>query len=319
MSKELLLKKFKDVLDAADKPHPRYRDRERSRFPTGILSLDIALEEIDGLPSGRIVQLVGDTGSGKSTVALNFIRARQALSPDEYQLYVDFERTFTPEYAAINGINLENLIVARPDTTEQGFDIAMTFIAEEVGKLIIIDSVPAAVPSSELGKGFSDNQKMASTAYIVGRMMRNINPFLDNNDGFLVLINQYRANMNTLSPETKKPAGGFAVEYYPSYRIDTVKIKTEDDKVIIQATTRKNKSGGSSRNRAEFFITYGTGVDHKSDILALALRYDIIAKSGSWYRYNDLKAQGVDNAGNIFPIEEIYSLVLERVKNDSTC
>jgi recombination protein RecA len=297
-----LLKKFKDYIQTADVPRPH------ELVSLGPLSLNIAAGDAKGFKSGRIVQIFGKESSGKSTLSLDIIAQYQKANPDASVLYVDFERSLDEKYAAAIGVDLQRLLVARTDNMERGFDIIYACIESGI-KLIIIDSIMAGIPKVEETKDADESPKMASTAGLITIFVRKVVPLLDDNDVMLIIINQMRSNFNTMSPEKEIPGGGQALQFHSNLKLAVQKIKTEGTKQRTQVVVKKNKSD-APQGRAEFTINYGRGIDHAADIIELAESRDIVRKSGSWYTYRDLRAQGLENAAQTFPIEEIKEALL---------
>lgn len=297
-----LLKKYKEFILTADVPRPK------SKISLGPLSLNIAAGDPEGFKAGRIVQIFGKESSGKSTLALDIIAQYQSAHPEENVLYVDYERSLDDYYAAAIGVDLSSLLVARVDNMERGFDII--YAAIEAGiKLIIIDSILAGIPKVEQDKDADDNPKMASTAGIVSTFVRKVVPMLDDSNVLLIVINQMRANFNTMSPEKEVPGGGHALQFHSNLKLAVSKIKTEGDRQTTQVVVKKNKSQ-KPQGRAEFTIKYGHGIDHAADIIKLAEEKEIVQKRGAWYSYNNTQAQGLDNATQVFPIEEIRAKLM---------
>jgi recombination protein RecA len=304
--------KFGSALDKWSQFVTKASEMERHPYISlGPLSVNLAVGNPKGIEMGRIIQLVGKPSSGKSTLSLDIIRQyQQEHNADVF--YIDFERSFDPEYAQSCGVDIERVFRIHPDTTEQGFDIAEAVLQEEEHRLIVVDSVAAARPSSEDGKAYGDNPKMASSAGLLTRFCNRINPLLDNTGSTLIMINQLRKNFSMMSPETEIPFGGMALSFYTALTIHLTRIKSEDIRQTVQAVIQKNKKG-APKHRTEFKIVYGLGVDHIEDILTLAEQYNIIQKGGAWYTYGDLKVQGLQRAGEQFPIKEITQKVLEVV------
>lgn len=262
-----------------------------------------------GVRSGRLIQLIGDKSSGKTTLALDLVRNAQKIVNDKGEprgvVYVDFERTYDPAYAAICGVDTDNLFVVTPPSTELGFEIV-----EEVAKagaaLIVIDSVPAAVPSIELEKEYTEEQKMAIGASIITRFCKRIVPVLDDHNVLLVVINQWRANFSTMSKRVVSPYGPKQLQYSSSLTIELTRIKNEDVRTTVQVVVEKSKQG-KEREKAEIIIGYAQGLDIAADIILNAIERGIVTQSGAWFKYGELRAQGMENAKSIFPIEELRS------------
>lgn len=309
MSKsEALLKRFKDFIRTADIV------KERTYIPIGPLSLNLAIGDARGVQTGRIVQIFGKESSGKSTLSLDTIAQCQRANAFQI-LYVDFERSFDHEYAEACGVNLNTLLIAKPDTTETGFDIIEAAAKSGDIKLIVVDSIAATKPSSENDKDYSDNPKMASVGGLLTRFVNRIVPILDDDDVLLILLNQMRANFSTMSQEKEIPYGGLALQYNSSVKLLVQKIKTEDKRQTTQVIVRKNKVS-TPQGRTEFFIDYGAGINHRADILHLAESYEIITRKGAWYSFGDLRAQGLDNACEVFPVDDIRQILLSGTQNE---
>ncbi len=281
-------------------------------YPFSLLSLNLAIGDIRGVRSGRIIQLIGNPSSGKSTLALDLIANAQKNAIK--CAYVDFERTFDLSYSSTLGVDLKSLQMVKPDFAEQGLEITELLIKDGGVQLIVIDSIPAAVPSVESEKGYSDNEKMAVAAGYITRFCRRVIPIIDNYNALIVILNQYRANISTLARSESKPYGPRALGYASSLIIELARVKNEDLKTTVHAKATKNKMA-PERKMAEFTLVYGQGPDVVGDILTLAEQYGIVTKRGAWYVYGDLKAQGSENAKLLFPIEEIKTKLLEEISN----
>lgn len=282
-------------------------------FPFSLLSLNLAIGDVRGIRGGRLIQLIGNPSSGKSTLALDLIANAQKAGVK--CAYVDFERTFDPEYSKVLGVDLDNLQMVKPDFAEQGLEITELLIKEGGVQLVVIDSIPAAVPSTESEKGYGDSEKMAVAAGYITRFCRRVVPIVDNYNALIVVLNQYRANISTLARSESKPYGPRALGYASSLIIELSRIKNEDLKTIVQAKATKNKMA-PERKLSEFTLVYGQGPDYKLDVITLAEQYGIVTKRGAWYVYGTDKVQGVDSAKNQFPIKEIYEKLLKEVLNE---
>lgn len=305
MSIEKLLKKYQDFVQTGDVERPK------SWFSLGPLSVNLAVGDARGIQSGRIVQIVGKQSSGKTTLALEIAKQYQQTTGQPV-LYVDFERAYDQNYARDIGVNLIDLIMVRPDTTEIGLNIVEDAIKDAGIRLVIIDSIAAAMPSTELQKDYDDAQKMAGNATIITRFCNRIVPILDNHDTLLVVLNQNRKNFSTLSKEDEIPFGGTALQYATSVTLQTARIETKEDFQTTQVIVKKNRTG-APQGRAQFRINYGRGINHKLDIFELALSKGWIEKSGAWFTYNQYKGQGKENAAEAFPTDELRQRLLEAV------
>lgn len=299
-----LEKKYGQFIMKAD------QERPKTYFSLGPLSMNLAIGNVKGVPSGRIIQITGKSSTGKSTLALTILAEHLKEKIEEYGMYVDFERTFDKVYAAACGVPLDRLYVVRPDTTEQGFNIIEEAIKSEGIKLFVVDSVAAAKPSSEDDKTYEQSAKMASNAGLLTRFCNRIIPLADNNDVLVVMINQMRKNFNIMSREDEVPWGGLALMYNTSVLINMQKIKTEEDRIEVRTIIKKNKVG-APQVKSEYSLRYGKGIDFGADILNLALKVNIVEKRGSWYNYGNIKAQGEDKAIEAFPMDEIKAKVID--------
>lgn len=305
MSIDALKKKYKDVVRSA-------RDvRDHRYISMGPLSLNIALGDVNGVRAGRIVQIVGKESSGKSTLALDIIAQYQA-GYDETVLYLDYERTFDAEYADACGVDLDRLLLLTPNSAEEGADLVEEFLQTGEVHLIVLDSIPAAIPKSEHDKSMIDSPKMASSAGFITRFCQRITYQLDNYDAMFIVINQLRLNFSTMSPEKHIPFGGMSLQYATSVRIDLERIKNEENQQTIRAFVRKSKVG-SPRGMTEFKIIYGEGIDHAGDAIELAVEHGIVEKAGAWYKFGDQKCQGLQNAKSTFDIQDIRVAVLQKI------
>lgn len=310
MSLSTLLKKYgSGVLSTG----VQLSKQERSYFSLGPMSLNIAAGDIRGVPSGRIIQIVGRESTGKSTLASDISRG----FIEKYNkpvLYLDIEMSFDPSYAENCGVDLDYMYIAHPDSSEHGFDIVEDWLNGDNTGLVIVDSVAAALASSELDKkSFSDKEKMAASSSIITRVCKRIPPVLYKTDSLIVFINQYRMNMNSMSPEVYVPFGGTALAYATSLRIDLKKTKTEESRLFIDAVVKKSKIGAPMK-KAELVIDYGYGINHDIDIIKLCMEYGIVKQSGSWYSYDSegevVKVQGIQNVISDSNRDYLYNLLL---------
>lgn len=302
---EKILQRYKDVIRVASE------DRPRSYISLGPLSLNLAVGNPKGVKAGRIVQIVGKFSSGKSTLALDIIAQyqRQYEAP---AIYVDFERSFDADYASSAGVDVDRLHIVTADSTEDGFNIIEALVKTGEIRLIVVDSIAAAKSSSEDGKEYDDNARMASSAGAITRFCNRIVPLLDNYDTLLVVLNQLRANFSTLSPEKEIPFGSKSLQHAVSITIQTVALHTTDQETEVQATIKKNKVG-APRRVAKYFIRYGHGIDHAQDIVNLGIERGIVQKAGAWFSYEGKKAQGMTRACDEFPVDEIKERILNAI------
>lgn len=304
----MLLKKYKDAIALGSEVRPK------TRISLGPMSLNIAVGDIRGIEAGRIVQIVGKYSSGKSTLALDIIGQHQK-STGYPVVYVDFERSFDRDYARVIGVDTDRLYIIRANSTEEGMTQVENIIKTGEVKLVVIDSIAAAKSSTEDDKDYSDNAKMASSAGLITRFCNRVVPLLDNHDVLLLVLNQLRANFNTMSPEKEIPFGGKSLHYHTSVMVQLTNIKNTEDETDIRAVVKKNKVG-APRHITEFTIKYGTGIDHARDILNLAIERGIVIKSGAWLSHGTKKTQGIEKACAEFPMQEILLAIIDMEKEN---
>lgn len=265
-------------------------------IPTGSLSLDIALG-VGGYPRGRIIEIYGPESSGKTTLTLHAIAEAQKAGLST--AFVDAEHAFDPAYAKNLNIDLEDMIISQPDSGEAALEITDTLIRSGAVDLIVIDSVAALVPQVELEGGMGDNQ-MGLQARLMSKALRKLTSTVSKSNATVIFINQIRMKIGVMfgSPETT--TGGNALKFYSSVRLDIRRgtaIKDQDE--VLGNDTRvkvvKNKVAPPFKT-AEFEIIYGEGVSRLGEIVDLAVKQDIVEKSGSWYAYDGSKiGQGKEN------------------------
>lgn len=289
-----------DFIMAASQP------RERFYIPFSLPSLNRIIGNKDGLMSGRILELVGGESTGKSTLALDLIKNAQRLN--KTCLYVDLERTFHAPYAQACGVDIHTLHIAYPDTAEN----TLTLIERSAANydLIILDSIPVLLPKDELEKDYNDSAKMAAAAGLLTRFFKRAVPLLDTHNTLFVTINQYRANISTMARVDKKPYGPHQLRHALTWRVELARGVREESRVPIIAKVTKNKLAPEQRV-CEYNLVYGAGLDVARDILARAIEYNIIEKSGTWYTYSGLRAQGLEKASIVFPLEELWKKLYE--------
>jgi recombination protein RecA len=279
-------------------------------------SLEALLKKYKDAVQSGAVQLVGKESSGKSTLAYDIIAQHQKETGMPV-LYVDFERSYTRSYAESCGVTTSMLQVARANTTEQGLTMVESFIDSGAVKLVVIDSIAAARPSSEVNKDYEDSMKMASNAGIITRFVNRIVPLADNNDALVLVINQFRMNFNTMSPEKEIPFGGQALKYATNVQIGLTRTGWNSESMDVQALIRKSKVS-APRDKIDFVIRFGKGVAHDLDILELGVQLGFATKSGAWYAFDGIQAQGKENAVKKFDLDKMRGLIMGAKSNDTT-
>jgi len=266
-------------------------------LPTGALSLDYALG-IGGLPKGRIIEIYGPESSGKTTVALHVIAEAQRRGGEV--AFVDAEHALDPSYAKKLGVNVEELIVSQPDTGEQALEIAEMLVRSNAIDVIVIDSVAALVPKSEI-EGEMGDSHVGLHARLMSQALRKLAGVISRTNTIAIFINQLREKVGVIYGNLEVTTGGRALKFYSTIRLEVRKqelIKQGTD--VIGARTKvkivKNKVAPPFKE-AEFDIMYGEGISKIGCILDIGVATGIVQKSGTWYNYEDERiGQGRENA-----------------------
>jgi len=284
---------------------------------TGCLSLDVALG-VGGIPRGRLIEVFGPESSGKTTLALHVVA--EAQKAGGYAAFIDAEHAMDPEYAKNLGVNLDELLVSQPDSGEQSLEITETLVRSGALAIIVIDSVAALVPRAEL-EGEMGDSHMGLQARLMSQALRKLTGTVSRSNTTVLFVNQIREKIGVMFGNPETTPGGRALKFYSSIRLEIRRITSlKDGSDIVGNRTRvkvvKNKVAPPFKN-TEFDIMYGKGISREGDIIDLALKGDIIEKTGAWFAYGDMKiGQGRENAKQyLADNDEIYNEIIHKVKS----
>jgi recombination protein RecA len=290
-------------------------------IPTGALSLDLALG-VGGIPRGRITEIFGPESSGKTTICQHIVAEAQHLGGTA--AYVDMEHALDPVYAERCGVDVDGLLISQPDTGEQALEITETLVRSGAIDIVVIDSVAALVPRSEIEGDMGDAQ-MGAMARLMSQALRKLSGAINQTKTAVVFTNQLRMKIGVMFGNPETTTGGNALKFYASVRLDVRRIQSiKLGQDIIGNRTRvrvvKNKVAPPFRS-TEFDIMYNEGISKAGDLLDLATGMEIVQKRGSFYSYGDLRlGQGRENAkdylrGNAILCAEIESAVRQQASS----
>ena len=327
--KEAKLKALQLTLDKLDKAYGKgtvmkMGDKaveEVEVIPSGSLGLDLALG-VNGYPKGRVIEIYGPESSGKTTLTLHAIA--EAQKAGGIAAFIDAEHAFDRNYAEKLGVDIENLIISQPDNGEQALEIAENLIRSGAIDIVVIDSVAALTPKSEI-EGEMGDSKMGLHARLMSQALRKLTASISKTNCTVIFINQLREKIGVMFGNPETTTGGNALKFYASVRLDirkSTQIKDNDGNVIGNKTrvkVVKNKVAPPFQT-AEFDILYGEGVSLMGEVIDLGVEYEIIKKSGSWFSYGDTKiGQGRDAVramliDNPELLEELQAKIVEVIK-----
>lgn len=327
--KEAKLKALKLTLDKLDKTYGKGAVMKMGDsvvadvevIPSGSLGLDIALG-VGGYPRGRVIEIYGPESSGKTTLTLHAIA--EAQKNGGIAAFIDAEHAFDRFYAEKLGVDIDNLIISQPDNGEQGLEIADNLIRSGAIDIVVIDSVAALTPKSEI-EGEMGDSKMGLHARLMSQALRKLTGSISKTHCTVIFINQLREKIGVMFGNPETTTGGNALKFYASVRLDirrSTQIKDTDGNVQGNKTrvkVVKNKVAPPFRT-TEFDIMYGEGISKVGEVIDLGVEYEIVKKSGSWFSYGDTKlGQGRDAVKSLLLdnpelFEELDGKIREAIK-----
>ena len=284
---------------------------------TGSLSLDLALG-IGGVPRGRIVEIYGPESSGKTTLALHILASAQKEGGEV--AFIDVEHALEPAYARALGVDIDNLLISQPDTGEQALDITEALVRSGAIDVVVVDSVAALLPRSEL-EGEMGDSSVGVVARLMSQALRKLAGTISKTNCIVVFINQLREKIGVMYGNPETTPGGRALKYFASVRIDVRRIETlKVNGEMIGNRTRakviKNKVAPPFKE-AEFDIIYGEGISKVGEIVDLAVKLEIIEKAGAWFTVADQRIQGRDGVKEFLRVNNEVCAELEQKIRDN--
>ena len=285
-----------------------------SAVPTGSLNLDLALG-VGGLPRGRIIEIYGPESSGKTTLALHAIAEVQKAGGEA--AFIDAEHALDPVYAKALGVNIDSMLVSQPDSGEQGLEICEALVRSGAIDIVVIDSVAALVPQQEI-EGDMGAAHVGLQARLMSQALRKLSGTVSKTKCIVIFLNQMREKVGVMYGNPETTPGGKALKFYASVRLDIRKVEnlkngTDIYGSHVRCKVVKNKVAPPFKT-AEFDILYGQGISKASEILDMAVNFEIIEKSGAWFSYAGQRiGQGKDNARKFLDDNPEISAEVERL------
>lgn len=298
--------------------HLRVNLEEQHAFPIGVLQLHQVTSADGGIPGGSIIQLLGENGTGKTTLSLDLLANAQRSGLREVNIagqkinaiILDFERSFDEDYAKLLGVDTDKVKIIRTKYAEDSFELAEAALLQGI-QFFLVDSVGMLVSQEEADKSHKDPEKVAAEAKALGRFIKHVNAFMDGKT-LVVIINQYRANLKQMGHAPDKKAYGAKVMAYANKLTwELRKVKTEEDRDYIEVFVAKNKLGGRKGIKIPFEIVSTLGIDYAQEVFDLALAFGIVEQKGKGrYYFGDIQAHGKEKAKSTLPMDEIRKAVL---------
>jgi recombination protein RecA len=283
-------------------------------IPTGSFSLDMALG-VGGVPRGRVIEIYGSASTGKTTLSLHIIA--EAQKKEGVAAFIDVENALDPDYARRIGVNIDELLISQPNSGEQALQIVETLVRSGEVDVIVVDSVAALAPKSEIAGEVGD-QQIGKQARLMSSALRKLSRVISETETTVIFLNQTRMKIGVTFGSPRTTSGGLALKFYSSVRISLsrraqIKSKGEIIGNRVVAKVVKNKVGAPFR-KAQFDIYYNEGISYYGDLLKVGVEMDVVDKAGSWYNYNDKKlGQGTSNSKDFL---EENKKIAEKIEED---